>query len=331
MSKKVLVTGGAGFIGRELAKKLVDRGYHAVCFDLHEQYVRHREFFRRLRDSGRATIVVGTILDRICIEKALRGCDAAFHLAAMLGVRRTEEDKLGCLNINIDGSANVFGACVSAGVDRIVFASSSEVYGEPGRNPIRETDETKGKTVYAVSKLAGEELLLGHYQMYPHLRPTIVRFFNTYGEGQVAQFVIARFVKQVLEGKNPTVYGDGTQKRSYGHVDDVTDGLLALLESDVAVGNTYNLGNSNEVYTLRELAQRVIDLLAPDKGLTVDVMGDFEGSDRSSEREVFTRYCDTSRAAADFGYAPRITVDEGIRRIAGSGMIHADWPTADFA
>ncbi len=331
MSGKILITGGAGFIGRELAKKLVALGYHPVCFDLHEQFVRHRPFFEDLRATGGASIVVGTILDRINVERAMQDCEGVFHLAAMLGVRRTEEDRLGCLSINIDGSANVFGACVSAGIKRVLFASSSEVYGEPSRNPIRETDETKGKTVYAVSKLAGEELLIGHHQMYPRLRHTIVRFFNTYGEGQVAQFVIARFVKQVLEGKNPVVYGDGSQQRSYGHVDDVTDGLVALLESEAAWGKVYNLGNSNEVYTLKELAQKVIDVLAPDSGLAVDVLGGFEGTDRSPEREVFSRVCDTSRAAADIDYAPKVTVEEGIRRIAESGAIHADWPSAEFA
>jgi UDP-glucose 4-epimerase len=245
----------------------------------------------------------------------------------MLGVRKTEENRLGCIEINITGTENVLNACVMNSCRKVIFASSSEVYGEPTRNPVREGDETKGKTVYAISKLAGEELVKGYHQLYPGLKYTIVRFFNTYGEGQVAQFVLARFVKAVLEGRNPVVFGDGSQMRSYGHVDDVTDGVVAALERDCADARTYNLGNSTQVMTLKDLAQKVIDTLAPERGLKVEVLGHFDGSDRIAEREIHIRYCDTTRAAAELDYRPTITVEEGIRRIAAFGPIHSDWPT----
>jgi len=327
MYKNVLVTGGAGFIGREAVKKFIGLGYNVVAFDLAEQFARHADFFTVLRDCGNLRLVSGSILDRTTVRTAMQGAEVVVHLAAMLGVRKTEENRLGCLDINVNGTDNVLNACVMDGVKKIVFASSSEVYGEPSRNPITEADETKGKTVYAVSKLAGEELVKGYHQLYRNLNYTIVRFFNTYGEGQVAQFVLARFVKNVLEGKNPVVYGDGSQTRSYGHVDDVTDGILKTIENEIANGKVYNLGNSTQVMTLKELAQKVIDVLAPNKGLKVDVLGVFDGTDRIPEREIHSRFCDTSFAARDLGYAPRIPVEEGIRRIAKSGHVHADWPS----
>ncbi|HYA39352.1 MAG TPA: NAD-dependent epimerase/dehydratase family protein [Candidatus Methylomirabilis sp.] len=327
MYKNILVTGGAGFIGRETVEKLVRRGYNVVAFDLAEQFARHTDFFTELRDCGNLRLASGSILDRTALRSAIQGAEIVVHLAAMLGVRKTEDNRLGCLDININGTDNVLNACVMDGVRKIIFASSSEVYGEPSRNPIREIDETKGKTVYAVSKLAGEELVKGYHQLYRSLDYTIVRLFNTYGEGQVAQFVLARFVKNVLEGKNPVVYGNGTQTRSYGHVDDVTEGFLMIMGNSVSNGKTYNLGNSSQVMTLKGLAQKVIDVLAPGKGLQVEVLGTFDGSDRIPEREIHTRYCDTSLAAADLGYAPTITVEEGIRRIAEQGHVHADWPT----
>lgn len=327
MAKRALVTGGAGFIGRETVRKLMAAGYEVVCFDLAEQFARNKALFDGMRSQGKLQLAAGSILDRTALRTAVKGVDVVVHCAAMLGVRKTEENKLGCLETNINGTDNVLNACVMNGVGKFVFASSSEVYGEPSRNPIREVDETKGKTVYAVSKLAGEELVKGYHQLYPRLNYTIVRFFNTYGEGQVAQFVLTRFVHQVLAGKSPVVYGDGTQVRGYGHVDDITAGVLKCIENPIANGKIYNLGNSSQIMTLSELAQKVIDVLAPGTGLKVSVLGSFEGSDRQPEREIHVRYCDTSLAAAELGYTASITVEEGIRRIAGSGTIHTDWPT----
>lgn len=326
MPKRVVVTGGAGFIGGEMVRKLMAADYNVVAFDLAEQFARHKTLFDELRGRGNLQLFAGSILDRTALRAAIKGVDVVVHCAAMLGVKKTEMNKLGCLETNINGTDNVLNACVLDGVTKMIFASSSEVYGEPTRNPIRETDETKGKTVYAISKLAGEELVKGYHQLYPHLNYTIVRFFNTYGEGQIAQFVLTKFVHRVLAGKNPVVYGDGTQVRSYGHVDDITGGVLKCIENPIANGKVYNLGNSTQIMTLTDLAQKVIDVLAPGKGLEVEVLGSFDGSDRLPEREIHVRYCDTTLAATELGYQPTITVEEGIRR-ASHGAIHIDWPT----
>ena len=323
---KIFITGGAGFIGRELARSLAKSGHQVICFDLGEQFVRHSHFFESVEGPGSIECAVGTLLDRSSLAQAIGDCSVVFHLAAMLGVKRTEDNRLRCLEINVNGTDNLLDACVRQRVEHVVVASSSEVYGEPVQNPVKETDITQGKTVYAVSKLAGEELTKGYNQLYPWLNYTIVRFFNTYGEGQVAQFVIAKFIKQVLDGQNPTVYGDGTQRRSYGHVDDVTAGLEKILANPAAYGETFNLGNSSEVYTLKELAQRVIDTVAPDKDLTVNVMQNFDGTDREGSREIYNRVCDTTKASTVLGFAPVVTVEQGIRRIANAGNIQEDWP-----
>ncbi len=323
---RIVVTGGAGFIGRESVRKLLDSGHEVVCFDLAEQIARYRAVLDEIGKGGKLSLVPGSILDRNAVRQAIVGADAVLHLAAMLGVKKTEDNKLSCIEVNINGTENVLDAAVAHGVKKFVFASSSEVYGEPNRNPIRETDDTKGKTVYAVTKMAGEELVKGYHQRYPSLNYAIIRLFNTYGEGQVAQFVLSKFVLNVLNGKNPVVYGDGLQARSYGHVDDVTDGVRRVIENPVANGKVYNLGNSTQVMTLAELAQRVIDLVGPDKGLRVETLGNFEGADRVPEREIHVRYCDTTRAKEDLGFEARVTVDEGIRRIAAQAVIHTDWP-----
>ncbi len=327
MSKRVVITGGAGLIGRETVRKFVTSGYDVVCFDLSEQIVRNKIFFDDLSDKGKLTLAQGSILDSNAVRDVMRNAEVVIHLAAMLGVKKTEDNKLGCIEVNINGTDNILDAAVTHGVKKFVFASSSEVYGEPDSNPITEEHHTKGKTVYAVTKLAGEELTKGYNQKYPEMDFTIIRFFNTYGEGQVAQFVLTKWVASALQGKNPVVYGDGKQTRSYGHLDDVTTGVQAIVENSRTNGKVYNLGNSTQVMTLTQLAQRVIEIVAPDKGLQVEVLGDFDGADRNPEREIYMRYCDTSLANKDFAYEPEITIDEGIRRIAAQTIIHSDWPS----
>lgn len=324
MSKRVLITGGGGMIGLALATNLLRKGYSVRCFDLYEQFLRRREEVQGLKKLGDVEIVPGTIMDRWSIALATKECDAVVHLAAMLGVRRTEENRLLCLDVNVNGTDNVLNACVQNGVSHVVLASSSEVYGEPTRNPVQEDDETKGKTVYAVTKLAAEELAKGYHQICPSFDYNIVRFFNTYGEGQVAQFVLSRFVKRVLAGENPVVYGDGLQQRSFCHVTDAVEGVALILGSQQARNRVYNIGNSREVYTLREVAQKVIDTLGPDRGLSVDVVG-FDGADRTAEREIVTRYCDTTRAAKELGFKASVTLEDGIRRIAAAPEIHDSW------
>ncbi len=327
MYKTVLITGAAGLIGKALTKMLLESGYSVKCFDLNEQFDRNSEYFKDLPNRDRMSIFCGSILDVNSLRKAIDGCDVVVHLAAMLGVMKTEKDKLGCINVNITGTDNVINTSVMHNVKKFIFASSSEVYGEPDSNPISEEQTTKGKTVYAVTKMAGEELLKGYNQYYKGLNFTIIRFFNTYGEGQVAQFVLTKWVRNVLNGKNPIVYGDGNQIRSYGHVEDAVTGVKLIIENSISDGKVYNIGNSNQVRTLVELAQEIIDVVSPDKGLNVEVLGSFKGSDRDESREINVRYCDTSLATKELGYNPKITIKEGILRIAKQPNIYDDWPS----
>ncbi|MEE2997955.1 MAG: NAD-dependent epimerase/dehydratase family protein [Pseudomonadota bacterium] len=327
--QRVFVTGVAGLIGRRLAEKLVDSGFAVTGFDLGEQVGLARDRLETISAKGDFTVTEGTILDRTGVARAMRGCSVVVHLAAMLGVKRTEDDRLRCLEINITGSDYILNSAMLNGIDHVIVASSSEVYGEPISNPVKETDITQGKTVYAISKLASEELVIGYAQAFPSLSYTIVRFFNTYGEGQVAQFVLTKFVREVLEGRNPVVYGDGTQVRSYAHVDDITEGLIDIIRNPKARNKVYNLGNGADAMTLKDLAQRVIDLLRPDDGLEVEVLGSFQGSDRLAEREIHHRVCDSTKAFEELGFKATVTLDEGIKRIAAQTEIQHNWPNAE--
>ena len=178
---RVLVTGGAGCIGIAVCRELVRRNIPVCLFDLPEQIERVKE---EIPDA--CEIYYGSILDVSSLRDAMAGCNAVIHLAGYLGVRRTETNRLRCVDININGTKNVLDSAIQHRVRKVVFSSSSEVYGEPLANPISEKTVVCGKTVYAITKLAAEELCKAYAQRYPEFTYTILRYFNTYGPYQIA-------------------------------------------------------------------------------------------------------------------------------------------------
>jgi len=322
VTERVLITGGAGLIGRATAERLAATGWSVVAYDLPEQMERAGDAL-----PAGAERVSGTILDGGALRKAAAGCSTVVHLAARLGVRRTEADRLGCLEVNIEGTKNVLDAAVAAGVRRVVFASSSEVYGEPLRNPITEGDITQGKTVYAVSKLAGEELCHAYAQRHG-LEVVVLRYFNCYGPGQVAQFVVPRWVWEVEHGRPPVVNGDGSQVRSYTYVDDTAAATALAATSAEAAGMTLNISNGAEPVSLLELAERVIAAAGKTGRIEPDVRADFAGTDRAREREIDRRFCHGELAQRVLGWSPGVTLDEGLGRMVAAmraGRLHEDW------
>ena len=323
--KKVIVTGGAGCIGLPLSKELADRGTKVVLFDLHEQINVIKEYI-----DPRVETFAGSILDNSSMREAMIGCDAVVHLAAHLGVRRTEVNKLRCLDINIDGTKKVLEASIANGnIKKFIFASSSEVYGEPVKNPISETDITQGKTIYAVSKLAGEEFVKAFHHEFPRLQYSILRYFNTYGPYQIVQFVITKFIYNVISGKAPIVYGNGLQTRSFNFSEDTARGTADALFMKSADSRTMNIGNSKEPINLIDLANLVIRICGKEEEIKVEVRNSFNKTDRISEREIHQRYCDTSLAEELIGYIPKVGLEEGIRKIVDNGVFQKNWQTSE--
>jgi UDP-glucose 4-epimerase len=304
--KKVLITGGAGFIGSAVAKNLLDKGLHVKIYDIIKPDKKIGEYIR------------GTIMYPTEIYEAVKDCDYVVHLAAMLGVRRTETDRMGCLDVNIQGTKNVLDACVKANVKKILFGSSSEVYGEPVKNPISESDPVSPKSIYGVTKLAGEEYTKA-YNKHHGIDYTIVRFFNVYGPGQVAEFVVPLFVKAVRDNKAPIINGKGDQERCYCHVDDIAEGVSLALLNDASNSETINLGNDLTASTIKDLALRIIRLSG--KNLSPQYV-DFNHSDRKLEREINYRYTDITKARTLLNYKPRIMLDEGLRMFIDEGKIN---------
>jgi UDP-glucose 4-epimerase len=210
-----------------------------------------------------------------------------------------------------------------------VFASSSEVYGEPLVNPISETDITQGKTVYAVSKLAGEEITKSYNLEFPHLNYTILRYFNTYGPHQIAQFVIPKFIRNAMADQPPVIYGNGKQERSYNFSRDTARATVDALYSIKCDREVLNIGNSSTLISLRDLGQLVIDLCGKKQSLNIVVKNNFEGTDRGADREIYSRWCNTEKAKKLINYEPKTSLEDGIREVIESGTIEPAWPTTD--
>ncbi|PIQ86842.1 MAG: hypothetical protein COV74_03150 [Candidatus Omnitrophica bacterium CG11_big_fil_rev_8_21_14_0_20_45_26] len=321
--KRVLVTGGAGCIGLQVCHELVSQGFKVHLLDLGEQIARVRSAI-----PAKVRIFYGSILDHSTIREAMEGCNAVIHLAALLGVKRTEVNRLRCLEVNIDGTKMVLDCAIQYRIKKFIFASSSEVYGEPLQNPIDENAMTQGKSVYAISKLAGEELCKGYAQKYPDFNFVILRFFNAYGPYQPAQFVLPRFILNALRGKPLVINGNGNQVRSYCYASDTARGVVAALQKNSANGHVIDLGNSREPVTINDLAGMVRKIIG-NSHLPIKHRRNFKGADRTAHREIRHRYCSGRKAQKLLGFKPTVSLQKGVRAILESASIFEKWESTE--
>ena len=311
---KILITGGAGSIGLVVASSLLDEGHDVTIFDLAEQ-------IERVKIPNGIKVFKGSILDTVAIHHALQGNEYVVHLAARLGVKRTEVERLACLHININGMVNILETSVKEGVKKVLFSSSSEVYGEQAKMPITETSPVNPISVYAVTKLVGEEYLRAYKKQYG-LDYTIIRFFNVYGPAQVGQFVMKKFIAAAKQEQPPTIYGEGDQIRCFCHVKDASAGVIKALFSPQASEEVINIGNDLEQVSMLSLAEKVISLSGKDlrpKKIS------FSESDREVEREIFHRIPSIKKARSLLGYSPKISLDEGIDELLKNMDDSSDW------
>ena len=296
----ILLTGGAGFIGTAVANELTSQGHKVKLFDL------------MLNKGNSANSYVGSILDPYLVSTVVKGCDYVIHLAAALGVKWTEARRLECLYINIQGTVNILEACVKEKIKKIVFTSSSEVYGNQNIVPIKENSPVNPISNYAVTKLVGEEYLRAYSESYS-LKCSVVRLFNVYGEHQKDRFVMTKFVSSVCDNKPPLIYGDGKQVRSFCYVSDAAKGIVAALFNQDSVCETFNIGNDLEPISVNDLVSKIIKLSGKN-GLNPQFVS-MESSDRSKEREVYNRIPSIEKAKRVLQHQPEVSLDDGIGRL----------------
>jgi UDP-glucose 4-epimerase len=285
---RVLVTGGAGFIGSTLCDVLLARGDEVTAVD--NLSTGTLTNLNHATEHASFTFIKGDVRDARVVQLVMAGQDAVVHLAARIGLRLVLESPIETIESNIHGTEAVLDAATRHAT-RTIVASTSEVYGLATRHPSSESDPitfgspTRGRWSYACSKACDEFLALA-LQRERGLPATVVRLFNTVGPRQSARYgmVLPRFVRQALAGEPLTVYGDGTQTRSFCHVFDVIDALTTLIDHPVGVGDVFNIGNPAEISIL-DLARTVIARTRSASGITfvpfTDVFGNgFEEIER---------------------------------------------------
>jgi len=247
---KCVVTGGAGFIGSNLTRRLVDLAKEVVVIDnLSTGQIAN------LKDG--INFVYGDIRDLELLKKVLNDTEIVFHLAALPSVKRSVEDPVSTNANNVQGTLNVLVAAKERYVDRVIFASSSSVYGNSDELPKHEDMTPKPISPYAVSKLAGEQYAKAFYDIYG-LKTVILRYFCIFGPMQSPNSeysaVIPKFIKKMLNDERPEIYGDGNQTRDFTYVDNVVEANILATKSEKAIGQVINIG-SGEQHSLNELVR----------------------------------------------------------------------------
>jgi UDP-glucose 4-epimerase len=257
--KRILITGGAGFIGTTLAKRLVDAN-EVVAFDnLHRDALTGSA----LAEHPSFTFHQADVLDAALVLRLAEGATHIVHCAAIAGVDTVRESPVRTMRVNLIGTYNVLEAAHATldTLERFVDFSTSEVFGRRAYR-VEETHVTSGGSVgearwtYAISKLAGEYMAHSYYDEYG--LPTVtLRPFNVYGPGQIGGGAIRAFIEAALEERDLVIHGDGSQIRAWCYVDDMVEAALLAIEHEAAVGQTFNIGNARSSVTILDLAQRI--------------------------------------------------------------------------
>lgn len=305
---KVLITGGAGFIGSSLADKLLMQGnYQVVMVDnLLTGDIRKVA----VHPNGRYIKCDVNNYNDIAAIMTRYSFDYVFHYAAVVGVKRTIENPLIVLN-DIEGIKNILNLSKNTGVKRVFFSSSSEVYGEPVQLPQHEeTTPLNSRLPYAVVKNIGEAFCRSFNQEFG-LDYTIFRFFNTYGPKQSSDFVISKFIKSAMNQSPITIYGTGKQTRTFCYIDDNTSCVLKILENNLFINDVVNIGSDKE-YTILELAELIIRV-AKSKSVV-------EFLPPLKEGDMTRRQPDSSKMMSILG-KELISLEDGIKNVLESPMI----------
>jgi UDP-glucuronate 4-epimerase len=305
---KILVTGGAGFIGSSVAEKLLERGDEVVCLDNFDDFYNpaiKRANIKGLLEHPKFKLVEGDIRDYPLVREVflMQDLDMVLHLAARAGVRPSIAQPLLYEEVNIKGTMNLLDCAHESKVKGFIFASSSSVYGENEKVPFSETDNVDYPiSPYAATKKAGELICYTYHHLY-NMNVTCLRFFTVYGPKQRPEMAIHKFTRMIDKGEPVPMFGDGTTKRDYTYIDDIVDGVLKSIDHNGPY-EIFNLGESQTI-ELRELIALIEKNLG--KKAIIDQQPNQPG-------DVPITYADIDRAKKAIGYAPTTKVTLGVEK-----------------
>lgn len=306
--KKIVITGGAGFIGSTLANRLIKDNSILLFDNLTRNTIQHTG----LEQDPNVTLVQGDILDIQALRRSFHGADIVVHAAAIAGIDTVIKSPIRTMEVNMIGTANVLKAAHEAGIgDRVVEFSTSEVFGGMAyrvteENPAVAGSAGEARWVYAVSKLAGEHL--AHSYFREHKLPVVtLRPFNIYGPGQTGEGAIQIFIRRALKNEPIFIHGDGTQIRAWCFVDDMVEALMLAIARPEAVGQSFNVGNARAVTTIFGLAETVCRVLGSRSEIRFRP---------PLSADIELRIPETRKAEDLLGFKASIDLEEGIRRTA---------------
>ncbi len=301
---KFVVTGGAGFIGSHITEELVKRGYQVIVID--NLSTGRLSNIESILNGKNAELVQGSIVNLALLRKIFSGVDYVYHQAAIPSVPRSIKNPKMSHDANITGTLNVLLAARDKGVKKVIYASSSSVYGDTPTLPKVEDMTPNPQSPYAVTKLTGEYYCKVFNKIYG-LNTVCLRYFNVYGPRQDPNSpyaaVIPLFFRNALEGKSPIIFGDGEQSRDFTFVKDVAEANIQAAESNAT--GVFNLGNSQRI-TINHLAQLIIGLVG-NKNIKPVYKDPRPG-------DILHSLADINKAKA-FGYNPKYSLEEGLKEV----------------
>jgi UDP-glucose 4-epimerase len=294
----VLVTGGAGFIGSHITKELSRKGYDVRILD--NLSSGRKENLKEIN----AEIINGDIRDFSVVKKSLKGVDCVFHEAAMASVTKSIEDPILSDHVNVDGTLNVLVAAKDSGCKKVVFASSSSVYGNPIRLPISESHPLNPLTPYAVTKLVGEHYCRVFYENYG-LESVCLRYFNVYGPRQDPKSeyaaVVPKFISSIKNNRQPMIFGDGNQTRDFVFINDVVQAnILSMKHAGFGI---FNVGSGSKT-TVNELAEKI------GRAMNSIIHPTHTGERKGDVRDSMS---DITHARKVLGFSPKYTLEDGLK------------------
>lgn len=304
-NKRILITGGAGFIGSYLCERLINDNEVVIYDNCHRNALK----YTGLEKNKNMTFVKADILDSKKIIEVTRGCDVVIHLAAIAGIDTVIKKPIVTMKINMLGTYNALEAAVANKVKLFINFSTSEVYGPYTYKGTEASMTTQGEVgkmrwTYAVSKLAAEHLAHCYYQEYG-IAFSSVRPFNIYGPRQIGEGAIHKFIALAVNDEDIVIYGDGTQIRAWCYIDDFVNGITLILSNKKAIGQVFNIGNPQSTVTMLKLAKRVIELGNSSSRIVFK---------ESSMPDVEVRVPSIKKAQEVLGFNPSVSLDDGIRK-----------------
>ncbi|MFX1446902.1 MAG: GDP-mannose 4,6-dehydratase [Promethearchaeota archaeon] len=306
-NKSVMITGAAGFIGSHLTEILLKHNNFLILIDNFNEYYPGKEeqlqkILNNYEQNREYKLLKADLVENSTFNKINHEIDYIFHLAAQAGVRYSIDNASEVTSNNIVGTVNVFEyASKTPSLRKLIYASSSSVYGNPLYTPVDENHPKNPISPYAVSKLCGENYANLYFREY-NLPVTILRFYTVYGPRGRPDMAIKTFFSQMLQNKEILIYGDGTQKRDFTYISDIIDGLILAGENEKSSGEIFNIGGSNPI-SINELVSKMYNIVKVEKKIRFI---------EKQKGDVNITHSDISKARRILNFKPKVTIEEGL-------------------